>query len=280
MRQIVLGEPHRHGVDRLGDRRGQRHAAGIAAAVVLRRPVAPADRPVGYHRFRRQALLHRGRIGIDLERRARLPQRLGGAVELAGAVVAAADDGPHGAVVLQHHDGAFRDAVVLAVLAQVEFQRFLGGLLQVEVDGGARHHRVDAVFAGDALGLVEGVVEEIVGGLAVAAVDDVGRMQPRREHLALGEEAALHHVGQHLVGAGARRRQVDVRRVFGRRLEQAGQHRRLGQRQVLDVLAEIEIGALPRCRTCRRPYRRGRDRAAGSPSSTGSSPATATGRLP
>ena len=96
-------------------------------------------------------------------------------------------------------------------------------------------------LVGDALGLVEGPVEEIVGALAVAAVDDVGRMQPRRQHLALGHEAALHHVGQHLVGAGARRRQVDVRGVFGRRLEQAGEHGRLGEGQILDVLAEIEI---------------------------------------
>ena len=78
--------------------------------------------------------------------------------------------------------------------------------------------------------------------MRVAAVDDVGRMQPRRQHLALGHEAALHHVGEHLVGAGAGRRQVDMRRVFGRRLEQAGQHGRLGEGQVLDALAEIEIG--------------------------------------
>ena len=49
-------------------------------------------------------------------------------------------------------------------------------------------------------------------------------------------------IGQHHVGAGARGRQVDVRRIFRRRLEQAGQHRRLGQIQVLDALAEIEIG--------------------------------------
>ena len=93
----------------------------------------------------------------------------------------------------------------------------------------------------DALGLVEGIVEEIVRALAVAAIDDVGRMQPRRQNLAFGQEAALHHIGQHLVGAGARRRQVDVRGVFRGRLEQAGEHGAFGERQILDVLAEIEI---------------------------------------
>ena len=99
-----------------------------------------------------------------------------------------------------------------------------------------------AGLGGDALDLVEGPVEEIVRALLVAAVDDVGRMQPCRQHLALGHEAGSDQIGQHDVGARARRRQVDVRRVFGRRLEQAGQHRRLGQVEVLDALAEIEIG--------------------------------------
>ena len=102
--------------------------------------------------------------------------------------------------------------------------------------------RVDARFCRHALGLVERPVEEIVRALDVAAIDAVGRVQAGRQDLAFGHEAALNHVGQHLVGAGAGRGKVDMRRVFGRRLEQAGEHRRFGKRQILDALAEIEIG--------------------------------------
>ena len=97
-------------------------------------------------------------------------------------------------------------------------------------------------FARDALGLLEGPVEEIVRAFDVAAVHHVGGMQTGRQHLALGHEAALHHIGQHLIGAGASGGKVDMRRIFGGRLEQAGEHRRLGERQILDALAEIEVG--------------------------------------
>ena len=67
-------------------------------------------------------------------------------------------------------------------------------------------------------------------------------MQTGRQHLALGHEAALHHIGQHFIGAGASGGKVDMRRIFGGRLEQAREHRRLGKRQILDALAEIEVG--------------------------------------
>ena len=98
-------------------------------------------------------------------------------------------------------------------------------------------------FGGEPLDLVEGPVEEIVRGSCARR----GRRRwpdaaARRQHLALGHEAGLHQVGQHHVGAGARRRQVDVRRIFGRRLEQAGEHRGLGEVDVPDRLAEIELG--------------------------------------
>ena len=192
--------------------------------------------------FGGEAVLHRGGVDIGLEGGAGLAQRARGAVELAGAVVAAADDGAHRAVGLDDDDGALGDAIFLAVLAQMELQRFLGGALDVHVDGGARHHRVDALLGGDALGLLERPVEEIIGALEIAAVDGGGGVEAGRQHLALGHEAALHHVGEHLVGAGAGGGQVDVRGVFGRRLEKARQHGCLGERQVLDVLAEIEVG--------------------------------------
>ncbi len=72
-------------------------------------------------------------------------------------------------------------------------------------------------------------------------LEHVGRMAARADDLAFGHEAGLHHVGQHLVGAGAGGGQVDVRRVAGRRLEQAGEQRCLGQADVLHRLAEVEL---------------------------------------
>ena len=66
-------------------------------------------------------------------------------------------------------------------------------------------------------------------------------MAARADHLALGHVAGLHQVGQHLVGAGARGRQVDVRSVFGRRLEEASEDSALGKIEVLHLLAEIEL---------------------------------------
>ncbi len=46
---------HRDGVDRARQRRGQRHRAGIAAGIVLRAPVADADRRVDHDRGRLEA---------------------------------------------------------------------------------------------------------------------------------------------------------------------------------------------------------------------------------
>ena len=50
-------------------------------------------------------MLQRGGIDVGLERRAGLAHRVGGAVELAGAVVAPADHGAHRAVDVHEHRG-------------------------------------------------------------------------------------------------------------------------------------------------------------------------------
>ena len=60
-------------------------------------------------------------------------------------------------------------------------------------------------------------------------------------HLAGAHVAGLDQVAQHLVGARARGRQVDVRGVAGGRLEQAGQQRRFGEVDVAHGLAEVEL---------------------------------------
>ncbi len=86
-----------------------------------------------------------------------------------------------------------------------------------------------------------GPVEEIVGRLLLAAVDDARRMEPRADDLALGHQVGLDEVGQHLVGARPRRRQVDARSIFRRSLEEAGEHRRFGEVDVAHVLAEVVL---------------------------------------
>ena len=192
--------------------------------------------------LRREAVHHRGRVDERLERRPRLAERVGRAVELALAVVAPADHGAHRAVGLDADEGRLLDLIRRAVLAERILDRILGGFLHAHVDGGAHRQHAVALDVGF-LHLLERPVEEVVGRARVERVlDHVGRMAARADDLALGHEAGLHHVGQHFVGAGARGRQVDVRRVARRRLEQAGEHRRLGQVDVLDRLAEVELG--------------------------------------
>ncbi|QTK79196.1 hypothetical protein AT6N2_C1446 [Agrobacterium tumefaciens] len=239
----VLGEPHRHGVIGLGKRHLQRDLAGIGAAVILRRPATPRHRRIRDQRFRLHALFHGGRIGIDLERRTRLAQRRRGAVELAFAIVPPTDHGANAAAIFDHHDRALLDAVTLAIFAELHFHRLFRRLLQAGIDGGAHNDGVipELALGGQTLHLVESPVEEIIGRLDVFAVDDGSGIAPCADHLALSHQPALHEVGKNGIRAGARRRQVDVRRIFGRRLEQARKDGGFGQRHVGQVLAKVKL---------------------------------------
>ena len=118
-------------------------------------------------------------------------------------------------------------------------------LLQRRVEPGAhRQHGLVAELAGggEVADLVVGPIEVPVGRGLLLAVDRGRRVALGGVDLPGGEIAGLDHVVQHVIGAGARRRQVDVRGVFGRRLEQAGDHRRLGQGEIAHRLAEVELG--------------------------------------
>ena len=188
-------------------------------------------------------LLERGGVDIGLERGAGLAQRIGRAVELAFAVVAPADHGAHRAVGIHQHGGRLLGVIFAAVLAQRILDRLLGVLLQVEIDREPRHEdalvhrlrqRVDQL-----LHLVEGPVEIVIGRALVAAVDGGGGVAAGAEHLAFGHEAGLDQVVEHDVGARAGGRQVDVRGEFGRRLEQAGEHRGFREVHVARRLVEI-----------------------------------------
>ena len=135
--------------------------------------------------------------------------------------------------------------IVRAVLAQHRLDGILGFALQVDVEAGAHHEDalVQRLREGrdQLLHLVEGEVEIVVGDALVAPVHGDRRIAPRAEHLALGHEAGLDQIVEHRVGARARGRQVDVRRVARRRLEQAGQHRGFGEVHVLRGLVEVVL---------------------------------------
>ena len=89
--------------------------------------------------------------------------------------------------------------------------------------------------------LVERPVEIIVRRILVAAIDRDGRVAPRAEHLAFGHEAGIDQIVEDDVGAGAGGGQVDVRRVFGRGLEQPGEHGGFRQSDVARRLVEVEM---------------------------------------
>ena len=60
------------------------------------------------------------------------------------------------------------------------------------------------------LGLLEGPVEEIVGRIElVGAVDRRRRIAARGRDLALGQEAGIDQIGEHEIGAAARRGEID-----------------------------------------------------------------------
>ena len=99
------------GVQRPGEGAPQRHvlAAAATAAEILWRPSAwttRRGRAIAHNGVGRHAGFHGGGVDVDLERRAGLTTRLGGAVELIFAIVLATDNGFDGAVGFHHDHGA------------------------------------------------------------------------------------------------------------------------------------------------------------------------------
>ncbi len=124
--------------------------------------------------------------------------------------------------------------------------RFQADFLQVRVDRRlhlepAAAHGVDPVLADQ---VVLDVVEEV--GLAVLEVG-VGDVEAEpggggRLGTVGGDVAELGHLPQDLVASRERRRRVEDRVVFGGRLRQPGQQRRLRQGQLPDRPVEVDPG--------------------------------------
>ena len=139
---------------------------------------------------------------------------------------------------------ALLDVIGVTALAQIVLDHLAGAFLHVGVERQPHvQHAIIAKLArvGEFLDFLIGVVEIPVRARVLFALHRSGRIALRRNDLAGGHEAGVDKIVQHVVRARARGGKIDVRGVFGRRLEQAGQHRRLGQRHVLHRFAEIEL---------------------------------------
>ena len=232
----------------LGDL-AHRHGAAEGVLIVLRLPVADLYRAVVDDGRGRELVLECRRKDERLECRTRLALGHRRAVELVGA--AAADHRLDVARVrVDGDERALRlhDAVGILAAIRQALHRLLGGALHVHVDG-----RVDLQAI-----LVDGVrtvlVDELLGdvvdevrGLALVlrlrvGLDEVELLLLRLLRRGRVEVAVLDHLVEHGRLALLRGLQVVERRVVVRALRDAGEHRALVERQVLDVLAEVRAG--------------------------------------
>ena len=226
----------------LRERVAQAHAAAKAAAVVLRLPFADLGRPVDHDRLRGIAPLQRGQIDEQLEQRSGLPLGLGGAIELAGFVVAPADQRQHGAVFAERDEGGLRNLLLRTFLLQPAFDHAFRKALQFQIERGTKR-QVARRRAQHAAKIGGDHVDEIIGA---------GRRFRRRAQIDLlragglrfrgGYRVGVHHGLQHgflaLLGAA----EIAGRGQLRRRAHQAGEHRRLRQGEFARLLSKVSFG--------------------------------------
>ena len=215
----------------------------IFVAVVFRLPALDLDRRVLAHGVRRQSVFERGEIDERLERRSGLA--LGGdrAIELALAVIAAADHGAHRAVRRHRHQRALGNAALVALLRQFFDERLFRARLQGAVDRGLDHD----VFVDVAEHVVDRVhhpIGDIVGRAAAALRRHARRMRQRGMRTRLADEVEVGHGGEHDLRALLGAVEIARRRQPRRRLYQAGEHRRFRQRDLARGFSEITLRGL------------------------------------
>ena len=242
LRADALQELGRHRVDRLGEGLAQRDLAAEAAVRVLGLPAVDVDRLVDHDRVRRHAGLERRQVDEELEQRARLAARLGGAAELALGVVAAADHGQHRPVRRHGDQRRLADAALLPLPRQPVLDDPLGGGLEVGVERGLQRE-LGGDRAQEAARLVGGPVGEVApAGVGVGLDREGRRVGDRVLGRGLVEPAGLDHGVKDRPGTGARLGEVAGRRVGRGRLDEARQHGGLGQRELPGRLAEVAAG--------------------------------------
>ncbi len=250
----LQGEPRGRHVETLLERGARGDPAAVLVVVVLGRPVlAPRfdrERRVLEQRRRgRDPLLERGRVDDRFERAAGLALRLPGAVELALAIVAAADVGAHRAARRLDGDerrleGLLLPAHPLAAADQVgdpRRDRRLGRSLLGRIE-----RAVDRQAGVGELADSPTPLDLVRGGVGV-----VGRHAARERDLARVERPRLGGVGlrardpaqldqaiEHPVAPFAGELGVPVRREVGGRGNHARQQRAVGEVELARRLAE------------------------------------------
>src|SRR6266852_8173327 len=129
-----LDELRRNRVERLGRRGLQRYRAVIAPVIILRLPVADLDRLIDHHAIRAVAVAERGQVNKNLEQRAGLAPRLGGAIELAFGVVAPADHREDRAIGGHRDKPRLADMAARALAVEPASDGALSGFLQAWVE--------------------------------------------------------------------------------------------------------------------------------------------------
>ena len=230
------GQLRRDGVERGGERVGDRHLAAELVVVVRRRPIADLRRLVVDDRLRPPALFERGRIDEGFEGRARLALGVDGPVELALVVVPPADDGADRAGAVESDECALRNILRRAVDRLADDR--LGLFLQPEVD-----RRLDDDVLGDVRRQIGQIAHHHVGGIVLAAspVGAGGRrfLGLRRRQLLGRDEVLRGHCLEDDEGAGLGAFGVAHRRETRGRLEQPGERGGFRKRDLAGVLVEI-----------------------------------------
>src|SRR5579875_1101236 len=139
-----------------------------------------------------------------------------------------------------------------AVLAQLIFDDFVGVFLQIGIKRGTHGKNTlitELLLLGELLHLVIGVIEIPFWSYVPAAIDWGRRIAQRPIDLSLSQIASLDHIVQDIGCACARRRQIDMWRIFCWRLEETGDHRRFGKREIAHGFAEVELrrSLYPKC---------------------------------
>ena len=176
-------------------------------------------------RVRPVARFDRGHVDEQFERGAGLADRLGGAIVARVEIVAAADHRPDRAVAVD------RDQSALGAVGRIGVDRRHRGALHVGVDRRPDVERLDGLVD-QRVELRQHPVGEIAGGvLPLGGADQLDVLRMGVGGLGRGDRAAAHHQVERDAGAAARGLGVGGRRIIGRRLDEPGDDRRLGDRK-------------------------------------------------
>ena len=228
----------------------QGHLAAGCAAVVLWRPAAGvglafiADRVVGA-----EFIFKSSEVYEWLERRARLADHLGGAVEM--VFPAAANHGFHVAGAhFESEEGALGLGEAIGIfisVRQIGRHDFLGFLLHIQVQG-----RVDLeAFFVNGIGviLVADGLDHVVDEIGCRAAGGLGCFGAGKSHIGgfrfsgldFGDVAVLGHLVEHNGLAILRRLETSEWGIVIRAIRQARKHGALRERQILRIFAEVHM---------------------------------------